>query len=110
MPGRRSRPAGTRRRAALVLAVEDAFRPPTAAATGSTVADDGTATCERVGDLDGGDADVTLGVAALGSLYLGDVSADPLARAGRLRPSTARSATADRIFTTAMPPYCTMGF
>ena len=93
----------------LVLAVEDAFRPAVAGRYRLEVADDGTATCDRVGDL-GGDADVTLGVTALGSLYLGDVSATQLARAGRLRATNTARRTADRIFKTAMPPHCTMGF
>jgi predicted acetyltransferase len=96
---------------ALVVAVDDAFRPAVAGRYRLEVADDGIATCERVGKRDSGDADLTLGIAALGSLYLGDVSATQLARAGRLTAaSDAALAAADRIFKTVVPPYCTMGF
>jgi predicted acetyltransferase len=94
----------------LVIAVDDAFRPAVSGRYRLEVADDGSATCERVGDRDG-DADITLGITGLGSLYLGDVSATQLARAGRLTASSeAALSTADRVFKTVVPPYCTMGF
>ena len=95
----------------IVLAVDDAFRPALSGRYRLDVADDGSATCERLGDGDSGDADLTLGIAALGSLYLGDVSATQLSRAGRLTPGSDTALTAaDRIFKTVVPPYCTMGF
>jgi predicted acetyltransferase len=52
-------------------------------------------------------ADLTLGVAELGSLYLGGVTASTLARAGRLDEHTPGALTnADLLFSTDKAPYC----
>jgi len=94
----------------LVLAVDDAFRPATSGRYRLEVADDGSAMCERAGDIDG-DADLRLASPALGSLYLGDTAPSALARAGRLQPSSDDAlAVADRVFPTTLKPYSTMGF
>jgi predicted acetyltransferase len=95
----------------VVLGIDDAFRPSGSGRYRLDVADDGTATCERLGDLHDGDADVFLPVDALGSLYLGDVRVWQLAHAGRLRPSSPEALTAvERVFTASRAPYCTMNF
>jgi predicted acetyltransferase len=94
---------------ALVLDVTDAFRPHGSGRYRLAVAEDGTATCEPVGDAV--EPDVALDVSALGSLHLGDVAPSVLAAAGRLRPSSAAALrTADRIFPTATKPFCRTDF
>jgi predicted acetyltransferase len=95
----------------LVLGVDDAFRPSVSGRFRLVVDDAGQGECERVGDLDGGDAELHLDAPGLGSLLLGDVRPSQLVRAGRAKvTSDAALRTADRIFPTASPPYCTMGF
>ena len=77
------------------------------------IADDGTAACERLGDVGGGSgpADLRLDTAALGSMYLGDVPASMLVAAGRVAPASAEAlAVADRILPTARKPFCTHEF
>ncbi|MBA2283019.1 MAG: GNAT family N-acetyltransferase, partial [Acidimicrobiia bacterium] len=66
----------------LVLDIDDPFLPAAGGRYRLEVADDGSATCERI---DGGDgeAELRLDAAALGTLYLGDVAPSRLARAGR---------------------------
>ena len=95
----------------LVVAVDDGFRPPAGGRFRLDVADDGTAACERIGDSARGKADVRLDAAALGSLYLGDVTPSVLAAAGRLVASSADALRrADRAFRTDRAPFCTMEF
>ena len=95
----------------VVLGVDDSFRPSGSGRYRLVVADDGTATCERIGDIHDGDADVFLAVDALGSLYLGDVRVWQLAHAGRLRPSSPAALDAvERVFAAQRAPYCTMNF
>ncbi|WP_329381572.1 GNAT family N-acetyltransferase [Streptomyces sp. NBC_01351] len=65
--------------------------------------DAGTAACERTGEP----ADLSLDVAELGALYLGDESAQRLAALGRVterRPGAV--ALADAVFRTARRPWC----
>jgi predicted acetyltransferase len=96
---------------ALVLAVDDRARPAAGGRFRLTVADDGTATCERVGGSPRGRADLRLDAAALGSLHLGGVAPSVLAAAGRLVASSPGAlALADRAFLTARAPFCTQEF
>ena len=95
----------------VVLAVEDRFRPGAAGRFRLEVADDGAATCERIGDTARGKADLRLDAPALASLYLGDVAPSVLAAAGRLRAASASALRgADLAFRTARAPFCTMEF
>jgi predicted acetyltransferase len=95
----------------LTLAVDDAFRPADGGRFRLDVSDEGKATCERIGEVDDGPADVRLGAAALGSLYLGDVAPSTLAAAGRLVAADESSLRrADRILPTARKPYCISEF
>ena len=95
----------------LVLAVDDPFRKAAGGRFRLDVADDGTATCERVGDSPRGKADLRLDASALGTLYLGDVAPSVLAAAGRLEATSgAALALADRILPTAVKPFCTAEF
>jgi predicted acetyltransferase len=56
-------------------------------------------------------ADLTLGVAELGSLYLGGVTASTLARAGRVdEHSPGALDRADILFSTNRAPYCRTNF
>ncbi|HET7524254.1 MAG TPA: GNAT family N-acetyltransferase, partial [Acidimicrobiales bacterium] len=67
------------------------------------------ATCSKV--MAGAEADLRLKVTALGSLYLGGVSATTLAAAGLIEALTPRSlATADRLFATTPVPSTVTGF
>jgi predicted acetyltransferase len=50
--------------------------------------------------------DLRMDHATLGSLYLGGFGADLLARAGRLHGSAAAVATAERMFASAVAPWC----
>jgi predicted acetyltransferase len=96
---------------ALSLVVDDPFRPAAGGRYRLDVSDEGKATCERIGDVDDGPADVRLGAAELGSLYLGDVTPSTLAAAGRLvAADDSTLQRADRIFPTARKPYCTSEF
>jgi predicted acetyltransferase len=52
------------------------------------------------------DADLRMPRAVLGALYLGGVSASRLARAGRLQGDPAAVAIADRVFASAIAPWC----
>jgi predicted acetyltransferase len=55
--------------------------------------------------------DLTLPVQTLGSLYFGNHAASALARVGELTEETAGAlATADRMFKTAIPPFCATWF
>ena len=67
------------------------------------------ATCSKV--MSGAEADLRLNVTALGSLYLGGVSATTLAAAGLIEALTPGSlAAADRLFATAPVPSTVTGF
>lgn len=67
------------------------------------------ATCSKV--MAGAEADLRLKVTALGSLYLGGVSATTLAAAGLIDALTPRSlATADLLFATTPAPSTVTGF
>jgi predicted acetyltransferase len=95
----------------IVLAVDDRFRPSAGGRFRLDVAEDGSATCERVGDGTRGQADLRLDAAGLGSLFLGDVTPSVLAAAGRLAAASPEALRlADRIFPTARAPFCTMEF
>ena len=97
----------------LTLDVEDPFRPSAGGRFRLEVGDDGKAGCERLGDVGGAGAaaDLRLDTSALGSMYLGDVSASVLVAAGRIVPSSAEAlAVADRILPTARRPFCTHEF
>ncbi|MFJ7592870.1 GNAT family N-acetyltransferase [Streptomyces sp. NPDC097617] len=83
----------------LVLEVADGTGP----AAGRYRLEAGAGTCERTAEP----ADLSLDVAALGSLYLGDTSAVRLAALGRVdeeRPGAV--ALADAVFRTARRPWC----
>lgn len=68
---------------------------------------DGTGTVTATGE----DADLTLDVSALGTLYLGDQTAHRLASAGLVAEHrTGALARADRMLRTADPPWCPDGF
>ncbi|MGC4766056.1 GNAT family N-acetyltransferase [Micromonospora sp. DT46] len=67
----------------------------------------GEAECRRVD----GATDLTLDIQALGSLYLGGMSAAALARAGKIRPQEADAlATLSRLFRTDPEPFNSIGF
>jgi predicted acetyltransferase len=63
---------------------------------------DGIATVTPTSD----DADVTLSIADLGALYLGEPTAAQRWRAGRISGPETAVRTFDRIFRTARPPFC----
>jgi predicted acetyltransferase len=89
----------------LVLAVED----PHSYATGAYLLEAGPdgATCVRTTES----PDLTLPVQTLGSLYLGGYAASSLAQVGLVteeRPGALK--TADRMFKTAVPPFCATWF
>lgn len=91
---------------ALVLSVEDPFRPATSGSY-RFAADAGVATCARTE----APADLEMDVADLGSIYLGGVTATELARAGRIaerRPGAL--AEADRLFASSVAPFCLTRF
>jgi predicted acetyltransferase len=92
--------------ATLVVDVRDPFRP---AGEGRYVVEGGPegAGC-RPTDRE---PDLTIGVAELGSLYLGGVSATTLARAGRVEARTpAVLRVADAFFTSTPAPWCCTPF
>jgi predicted acetyltransferase len=66
------------------------------------VVDDGRATCTPTNR----EAELEIEHAALGSLYLGGFSASRLARAGHVRGDARALATADRLFASAVAPWC----
>ncbi|MGI5521425.1 GNAT family N-acetyltransferase [Micromonospora sp. CA-259024] len=67
----------------------------------------GGAECRRVD----GATDLTLDIQALGSLYLGGMSAATLARAGKIRPQEPDAlATLSRLFRTDPEPFTSIGF
>ena len=92
----------------LRLGVHDPFRP---ANTGAYRLDGGPegATCVRSGP-DPGDADIVLGVDALGSAYLGGVSFTVLAGAGRVTATPAALERADAMFGSTPLPFCDLPF
>jgi predicted acetyltransferase len=96
----------------VVLGIDDAFRPATSGRYRLDVdGDDGAATCERIGDLHDGDADVFLTIDSLATAYLGDTSMLALADAGRVLASSADGLRrADRLFRTPRAPMCTLEF
>ena len=90
----------------IVVEVTDPFRPSN---DGRYVIDGGPdgASCARTDD----DADIGLGVAELGALYLGGTSAVALAYAGRVREQTTGAAgRLNRLFGTGRAPFCRTGF
>jgi predicted acetyltransferase len=66
------------------------------------VVEDGRATCTQTTR----EAELELDRAALGSLYLGAFTATRLARAGFVRGDARAIATADRLFASAIAPWC----
>jgi predicted acetyltransferase len=92
---------------AIVLEVDDAFRPAWGGRFRLESGVDGKGACERTD----AEADVVLGAEDLGALYLGGVKATTLARAGRIeerRPGAL--ALADRLFAWDPLPFCNTGF
>jgi predicted acetyltransferase len=86
---------------ALVLRVADPLGRD-AAGTYALRAVAGAGQCERTT----AGPDLALDTGALGSLYLGGVRASTLGRAGRIAGSPAALATADALFSTRTPPWC----
>jgi predicted acetyltransferase len=85
----------------LVVEVVDAFRPATSGRYEIDGSPDG-ATCRRTT----ADPDLALGVADLGSLYLGGVAATTLGRAGRINERTPGALRrADLFFASDPPPH-----
>jgi predicted acetyltransferase len=66
------------------------------------------ATCRRATSFE--PTDLTMDVAALGSLYLGGVAPGPLAAAGRLTGTPQALLRAAALFATPTPPWCSIGF
>lgn len=64
--------------------------------------EDGRGTCERTTR----EAELVIERTALGSLYLGGFSATRLARAGGIKGDARAIATADRLFASAVAPWC----
>jgi predicted acetyltransferase len=94
----------------LVLDVEDAFRPSGSGRYRLTV-DGGEAACERLPEGAGPGVDLRLGIAELGAMLLGGVSATTLARAHRIgecRPGAV--ALADALFGADRLPSCPTRF
>jgi predicted acetyltransferase len=90
----------------VVLDVVDDGRPEVGGRFRLTTASDGTGNASRTDDP----ADVTIGVADLGSLWLGGVRPSTLARAGRLDAAPAMLRRLDLLFSWDEPPYLTWGF
>jgi predicted acetyltransferase len=91
---------------ALVLELSDRFRPENEGCW-RVAASGGGAQVSRTADA----PDLSLGVAALGSVYLGGVAPSVLARAGRLHEHTgAAVARADRMFAATPAPWCSTHF
>lgn len=90
----------------IVLEVRDAFRPATDGRYLLRGGPDG-GECERTA----ASADVTLGVAELGTAYLGDARLSVLARAGRvLEHRQGAIGRLDRMFRSDVVPFCHTGF
>ncbi len=90
----------------LVLEVVDRFRPAAGGRFRLEAGPDG-ASCKPTDDA----ADVTLGAAELGAVYLGGVAPSQLADAGRLEAQAADAlARADSLFTTRTLPFANTGF
>lgn len=90
----------------LVLEVRDGFRPQTEGCYLLEGGPDGAA-CRRVDQA----PDLVLGVAELGSLYLGGVRASELARASRIVERTPGALRrADALFAAAPAPWCGTDF
>ena len=90
----------------LVVELTDDFRP---ANNGRWLVDGGAdgATCTRTDR----EADLALGAAELGAVYLGGVPVSTLAAAGRVRPLTSGAiARADRFLLVHPSPWCTTHF
>jgi predicted acetyltransferase len=85
----------------IVIDVDDSFRPELGGRF-RLVAEDGAGTCVRTDDA----AEITLGVAELGSLYLGGTSAIQLAAASRITGEPAALLRLHQTFQTANPPVC----
>ena len=91
----------------LRIAVEEDPECPHNIGTWELEVSKGEAECRRVDGI----ADLTLDIQALGSLYLGGMSAAALARAGKIRPRTADAlATLSRLFRTDPEPFNSIGF
>ncbi len=91
----------------LVVELTDAFRPATSGRYAIVVGDDGAATVSSTRRR----PDVALGVAELGSVYLGGVAPSTLAAAGRVvecQPGAA--GRADRMFAAERAPFCITKF
>jgi predicted acetyltransferase len=90
----------------VVLEVSDGFCPENSGRYELEGSPEG-ASCQRTSRR----ADVALGVADLGAIYLGGVRLDTLARAGRVRELRAGAlARADQLFATDTAPYCDTDF
>src|SRR5579875_2557187 len=102
---------GTRRyerQGSLSLFVTDPFCPWNEGCYHLSVAADGTGEVERLKEPSG---DISLDVAALGSLYLGGLSARALAQVGLLEATDQGAlARAERLFAITEPPFCTTDF
>lgn len=86
----------------LVFTVEDGQRPDQAGTYRLTVADDGTARCDR----DDGEPSAELSSYALGALYLGGSRPEPLAFNGHLNADGPTVAAIRRMFSWPVAPYC----
>lgn len=83
------------------IGVEDPFRPGTSGVYELAVSE-GVGKSVAVG----GDADVHLGIDALGALYLGTGSVPSMAAAGLIDGAEDRVSQLDRLFRTAVEPWC----
>ena len=83
------------------IAVEDPFRPDISGVYELAVSD-GVGKCVAVD----GNADVSLGVDALGALYLGDSNAVSMAAAGKIDGAADRVSLLHRLFRTDVAPWC----
>ncbi len=91
----------------LTIAIERDSECPTNDGTWRLESSNGDVACLRVDHP----ADLTLDIQALGSLYLGGMSATALARAGKIRPQAAEAVrTLSRMFRTDPEPFNSIGF
>ncbi len=86
---------------AIRMAIDDRFRPATAGVY-ELVVSDGVGKCVRVE----GDAGVSLGIDALGALYLGGSNAVAMAAAGHIDGSGEAVTQLHRLFHTDIAPWC----